>query len=213
MPWSFVFIVLSFVVSACAGSKLENQVSDPSQDRVKASEPAQIAAIKRPTSVREKTQATTPSLSEEEGVFFAKIQILAQTEAQADCAEDFRRFEDVIEDFWVELLPNGELKKAKKGFSDAYFNVTVRAIGFDESRFRFSLINGEERREMPYQIKFLARPNKEIEIQYFDQSIRLNPEATPVYSFTASENRGPCVIDHTVNIYSEAVGRYSLSED
>lgn len=199
-------LLTTFALSACAG---KSQSIEMSTGGPQATEPAQIQAIKG------KTRTDTKSSVEESRpltkAFFAKLQLLSQTETRGNCDAELRQSEDLIQAFDVELSPENSLALGSTPRHRAFFNVTIRAIGFDESRYRFTLVDGVPHDESPYGLQVSARPNNEIEILYLNEVIRFDPKTAPISTFTAIENRNGCDITHTVNVYSEDVGLYAVS--
>lgn len=193
------------MVIACA-PKIGPVDSKSSPDR----EPAQVEATKPPAQVRERTAVSSSRRPPENQVYFASIQILAQTESENACGDDLRRSEDVIENFVGTLTEDSQVVLSGVDSLDTLFNLSLRTIGFDESRYRFSQWDEGSSGIHPYDVKVLLRPSGDLEIQYLDQSIRFNPTASPISSFQAVERRGGCRINHLVNVYSENAGFYSL---
>lgn len=197
---SFSYLVFTI---GCSSHKIERPIAGQS-DLAKDS----LDNTKTPARMKRETQVVG-NLS---NPYFAGIQILSEVVQKEGCT-DAQSLQNMIEEDPVaELSATNQIRLHTNSDSkiSSIFNIQLRSLGFDHLRYKLSLVNGSSDTSLPYSISLQALPNGEVEFQYLDQSIRLELNRTPVYTLTAEEKRGDCILQHNVNIFGEKAGRYPV---
>jgi len=201
----FSFLLgLSFVLSSCASHNQMSRSPAGQSDLAKDS----LDRTKTPARIQKRTEVIGPAMMP----YFAKIQILSEVVAIQGCSGAESLNTVVDEDPVAQLSQDNEIQflGSKPTSLDSVFLVQLSSLGFDQTKYQVSLVNGKSVSPLPYSVSLQALPNNEVELRYLDQSVRLQLNTTPVYTFSAEETRGDCVLQHNINVFGESAGRYSL---
>lgn len=140
--------------------------------------------------------------------YFAKVQILTEVRTQGECDPGLRKIEEVTEAFVGGVTQDGKMDATEIRQIDSLFNVQLRSIGFDQSNYQFSLVNSQSKSNIPYNLSISPRPNNNVQFKFLNEVVQISLESTPIYTFSATEKRGSCEIQHNVNIFAENAGRF-----
>lgn len=212
-------LCLGFLVVACASKETEPKTEAQNEKEGIVNEeetraPAEEDVEQEPSSSEEEPVVeSTPEL------FFTRLQILSEVVEGEACDEGHQRIDEVDEPFVVELVESDA--SAELAFfeglqaapRESVLNVSIRSIGFDELRYRFSVVDEELPVDIAYDIGFDVRPNGLLNFAWAEESRQLRLDRTPIYSFSVEEQRGEeCVVVHNVNVFGEKTGYYEVSD-
>lgn len=195
------------LLGACSAKQEKSPALGQTTPRVGA-EPDQIAQTKAPAELKEKSEQTGSFPKP----YFSEIQILTESVEGEGCSSDVRRSESLIEEFSARINEEGKLVVGNQKPERFVLNVQLRAIGFDQSQYQFSVVDAAREEALPYGIQMRMRPGGSLELQFLDTTARIRLDRTPVYTFSAVEQRAGCTITHNVNLFSENAGKYALAQ-
>lgn len=180
----------SFLVGACA-----------SKTSLNGGGPSPQALATNTVSAPKKEAATK--------FYFAEVQILSETSPEGDCPESFRMNENLHQEPRVKLDELGELD-SQDALDFKYFaaQVNLELMGFDSSKYSFSVIDGVVPKSIPFGLKLRRTPGQVLELKFLSEVLSMKLLSTPVYTLSAVEKRGPCTIKHNINIFAERVGYF-----
>lgn len=141
--------------------------------------------------------------------YYADLQILTETSVDERCSEDVRVTEDLHLKPFVRLNEQDEIQLSE-GMDFKYFatNVNLEVIGFDQSKYSFSSVDGIVPRSIPFGLRLRRTPGQILELRFLDQVIEMKLLTAPIYTFSATEKRGQCTVTHNVNVFTEKVGYF-----
>lgn len=169
-------------------------ISCSSKNKSKSADSAQITS--EPT---EKPQ--TPRF------LFTEIHILTETKPETSCSESQRLLGEHQKPFEIELTPSKRLSTSHK-LNRLSANVDLEMIGYDSARYGQSVIDRSLPAQFPFALTLSRLQGSAVQLNYLDQIITVRLSGAPVYSFSAKEVRGECVIIHNVNVFTENGGFY-----
>ncbi len=143
--------------------------------------------------------------------YFSELQILTETAPESGCTEEQKKRDDLHEEWKIWLDEAGSLA-ASEDFKYFGVNVTLESMGFDASKYYFSVLDGRMPKLNPFNIRLRRTPGQILELTFLDQVVPMKLLTTPIYTFSATEKRGDCVIKHNVNVFTEKVGYFKKSE-
>ena|GEM_PF-7093531 len=198
------FLFFSLFATGCIAHRTESghHVLRQRTGQILAKEAAD--AVKTPAEMEQESQ----NVGQMHGSYFAKLQILTESDKSASCTKDQSRVEEKKQGYVGALDASNKLKMNSDQPVHSLFNIQWRAIGFDELRYHFSILNGKVMGTAPYPISVHMRPNHSVELKIFDKAVELKLESTPIYTFTVVEHRGSCEIAHNVNVFAENAGYF-----
>jgi len=144
----------------------------------------------------------------EEKIFFSEITILIETKPDDACKEGlFGRSPSSAAGFSVSIADDQHVKSLRP-IQRSALNVTVEMMGLDKKRIERSLIDHGSLKEGELSLLFRRRPGLGLEVRYLNESLVLRGDASPVYSFSASEDRSGCRVVHNINIFQDRTGLF-----
>ncbi len=160
-----------------------------------------------------KSEESDSVLNTQKRVYFAEIQIVTETSLQSACSSENKLTNQLNEPDKLSLNPSQKLV-TDEGIHVEKFaaHITLQAIGFDRSRYAFTVIDGKADTTPPFGLSVRQRPGSILELRFLDQVISMKPREAPVYTFSATELRGSCEILHQVNVFAEPAGYFALVE-
>ncbi|MBN8554507.1 MAG: hypothetical protein J0L93_03605 [Deltaproteobacteria bacterium] len=146
--------------------------------------------------------------------YFSDIQIVSETIPEGSCSDDLKLTAQVDEPFKVEINENKELavntKSKKVNLYGA--NITLQVMGFDQAQYTFSAIDQMIPESIPFGMKLKRIPGNMLLLTFLDQNVEMKLQATPIYTFSATEQRKDCKLVHHVNVFGEKAGYYPLAK-
>ena len=140
---------------------------------------------------------------------FTEIHILAETKPETSCDESQRLLGEHQKPFEIELTTTKRLSTSQR-LNRLSANLDIEMIGYDSARYGQSIIDPVLPAQFPFSLSLTRLQGSALQLNYLDQVITVRLSGAPVYSFSAKEVRGECVILHNVNVFTENGGFYEL---
>ncbi len=146
--------------------------------------------------------------------YYSDLQIVTQTEVDGTCVGEKAIREEYVEQPKTILNEMNQLELPLGPESFRYFSVGVsfQTTGYDSIRYTFTALDGVVPSKVRWLERLIRKPGNILEFKYLDHTVSMVLQTTPVYSFTANENRDGCTIIHHVNVFGDRTSYYPRAE-
>jgi hypothetical protein len=156
-----------------------------------------------------------PSYSQEiQKYYYADVQIVDETIPEGNCAESLKLSDQKDSPSTISLNDRNEIElhPSIKNLRLFGANVALQVMGFDQAHYSFSVIDQSVPIPLPFKFHLKRIPGNLLELQFLDQVVEMKLTATPIYTFSATEQRKDCKLIHHVNVFGEKPGYYPLAD-